>query len=92
MTQLQFRPIEFFAIEFFANAPPYKNANVANFMLAVALEKNYINEVYNLEMLFSHTYLHSISHLLASKCSINRVNCKCTENKDGNNANIANFV
>ena len=36
-------------IEFFTNAPQYKNGNITKFVLAVLLEKNYINEVRNLE-------------------------------------------
>ena len=32
------------------NSPQYKNANIANFVLARLLERNWTNEVCNLEM------------------------------------------
>ena len=35
-------------VGFFTNSPQYKNANIANFVLAVPLERNSTNEVYNL--------------------------------------------
>ena len=38
------------SIEFFTNSPQYKNANIANFILAVPSETNYTNEVCNFEM------------------------------------------
>ena len=34
---------------FFTNSAQYKNANTANFVLAVALEMNWTNEVWNFE-------------------------------------------
>ena len=34
----------------------YKSANITNFGLALLLEKDHTNEVYNLEMGFSHEY------------------------------------
>ena len=37
-------------IGFFTNFPQYKNANIANFVLAVTSERNWTNEVCNLEM------------------------------------------
>ena len=37
-------------VEFFTNSPQYKNANIANFVLAVALEMSETNEVCGLEM------------------------------------------
>ena len=40
----------FGALEFFTNAPQCKNANIANFVLAVPLEIDYTNRVYNLEI------------------------------------------
>ena len=36
--------------EIFTNAAQYKDANVANFVLALPLEKNRTKEVYNFEM------------------------------------------
>ena len=36
-------------IEFFTNSLQHKNANIANFVLAVPLERNWTNDVYNLE-------------------------------------------
>ena len=33
-----------------AYSPQYKNANIAKFILAVPLERNWTNEVYNLEI------------------------------------------
>ena len=50
-------------LEFFTNASRYKNANIANFILAVPLENNNINEVYNLEIQFPYTHWHIISQL-----------------------------
>ena len=38
------------SIEFFTISPQYKNANIANFILALPLKINKSNEVYNLEM------------------------------------------
>ena len=35
-------------LEVFANSPQYKNADIANFVLAVPLEMNKNNEVYNM--------------------------------------------
>ena len=35
---------------FFTNSPQNKNANIANFVLAMSLEINWTNEVCNLEM------------------------------------------
>ena len=44
-------PLEFSRqLEFFTNVSQYKNGNIANFVLAVPLEKNCTNEVYNLDM------------------------------------------
>ena len=37
-------------IEFFLNSPQYKNANVANLVLAIPLQVDWANEVYNFEM------------------------------------------
>ena len=37
-------------IRIFTNASQYKNANIANFVLALPLEKYHTNVVYNLEM------------------------------------------
>ena len=37
-------------MEFFKNAPQYKNANIANFVLALPLETNQTNEISNLEI------------------------------------------
>ena len=37
-------------VRFFTNFPQYKNANIANFVLAVSLERNWTIEVCNLEM------------------------------------------
>ena len=37
-------------IRFFTKSPPYKNANIANFVLAVPLEMNETSEVCNLEI------------------------------------------
>ena len=37
-------------VRFFTNSPQYKNANIANIVLAVSLERNWTNEVGNLEM------------------------------------------
>ena len=38
------------ALEFFTNCPKYKNANIANFVLALPLKINQSNEVFKLEM------------------------------------------
>ena len=38
------------AIEVFTNSPQYKNANIANFVLAVPLEMNKNNEVCNIQI------------------------------------------
>ena len=38
------------ATRVFHKLPQYKNANIANFILAVPLERNWTNEVYNLEI------------------------------------------
>ena len=38
----------FFLIKFFTNGPQYKKTNIAN----IVLEKNYTNEINNLEMQF----------------------------------------
>ena len=40
-------------LRFFIIVPQNKNANIANFVLAVTLEKNHPDKVYNLEMQFS---------------------------------------
>ena len=37
------------ALGFFTNSPQYKNANIANFVLALPSERNWTNEVYNFE-------------------------------------------
>ena len=60
-------------IEFFTNAPQYKNGNIANFVFTMPLEENHTNWVYPLKC----DYWHLVSHLLTSKCSKNGVNCKC---------------
>ena len=41
---------------FFTNSPQYRNANISNFVLAVPLEINKTNEVYNLGMKSSYTH------------------------------------
>ena len=40
----------FHTLEFFTNSPQYKNANIANFILALPLKINYSNEACNLEI------------------------------------------
>ena len=40
-------------IEFFTNMPQNKNANVANFVLAVSLEKSWTTEACNIEMQYT---------------------------------------
>ena len=37
-------------LEVFTNSPQYKNANIANFVLAVPLEINKNNEFHNIQM------------------------------------------
>ena len=52
MSRNGFRPARFFVapIRVFTNFPQYKNTNIANLVLAVPLEKNWANEVCNIEM------------------------------------------
>ena len=53
-------------IVFFTNSTQYKNGNIANFVLAVPLEIDYNNRVYNLKILSSYNPWPLISHLLTS--------------------------
>ena len=53
-------------VELFTNVSQYKNASIANFVLAVPLENNCTTEVYKPEMQLSHTHWYIISHLLTS--------------------------
>ena len=65
------------SIEFFTNCPQYKNSNIGNFVLAMLIERNWSNKIYNLEM-YSHCipwYL--ISHSLTSYAAFKEGNCKC---------------
>ena len=44
--------IDMGTIEFFTNSPEYKNANIANFILAVPSERNWTNEDCNRGMIY----------------------------------------
>ena len=52
--------------EVFTNFSQYKNVNIANFVLAVPLERNWMNEFCNLEMYCCDTHWYLISHLQTS--------------------------
>ena len=69
---------------FFTNSPQYKNANIANFVLALPLERCRTKEVCNLEK-YSFDIL--CYHMLQMKKTAN-----IWEYKVGNNVIISNFV
>ena len=76
-------------IEVFTNSSQYKNANIANFVLAVPLECNWTNKVCSIKIYFTHTLVSNFTFTNTNK----EENCKYIwEYKVGNNANIVNFV
>ena len=59
--------------EVFTNYSQHKNANIANFVLAVPFEINMTNEICNLNMWSSYSHWHLFSYLLISYESYNEV-------------------
>ena len=60
----------------FTNSRQHKNDNIANFVLAMPLERNWTSKVYSLEMYSYCIPWYLISHLLTSYVANKEVNCK----------------
>ena len=79
-------------IEFFTSSRQYKNADIANFVLALPPNGNQSNEVFKLEMYSSCTPWFSNFKFTNINWCNQRKSSNVRENIVNNDANIANFV
>ena len=60
----------------FTISQQYKNATIVNFILAVPLERNWTNEVCNLEVWYYYIHWYLITYFLTSSIANEKGNCK----------------
>ena len=65
----------YLVVEFFTNSPQYKNANIADFVLALPFKINWSNELCNLETKSLPTSWFLILHILSLVGAIKEENC-----------------